>query len=75
MVFFLSSLLVLLSLSLSLPLSPGVDNPLGMSADIRVFHKYTTLAIMPILASEVLLRENKKSSNKMLPLVGIEPLA
>ena len=40
----------------------------------RVFHKYTTLAIMPILASEVLLRENKKSGNKMLPLVGIEPL-
>ena len=30
---------------------------------------------MPILVSEVLLRENKKSSNKMLPLVGIEPLA
>ena len=30
---------------------------------------------MPILASEVLLRENKKSGNEMLPLVGIEPLA
>ena len=30
----------------------------------RGFHKYTTLAIMPILASEALLRENKKSSNK-----------
>ena len=29
---------------------------------------------MPILASEVLLRE-KTSGNKMLPLVGIEPLA
>ena len=42
---------------------------------IWVFHKYTTLAITPILASEVLLRENKKSGNKMLPLVGIEPLA
>ena len=41
----------------------------------RGFHKYTTLAIMPILASEALLRENKKSSYKMLPLVGIEPLA
>ena len=26
----------------------------------RVFHNYTTLAIMPLLASEVLLRENKK---------------
>ena len=32
--------------------------------DIRVFHKYTTLAIMPILASEVLLRENKKSGKQ-----------
>ena len=39
------------------------------------FHKYTTLAIMPILASKALLCENKKISNKMLPLVGIEPLA
>ena len=38
----------------------------------RVFHKYTTLAIMPILASEALLRKNKKSGNKMLPLMGIE---
>ena len=29
---------------------------------------------MPIVASEALLRENeKKSSNKMLPPVGIEP--
>ena len=28
---------------------------------------------MAILASETLLRENKKSSNKMLPIVGIEP--
>ena len=33
------------------------------------------LAIMPILASDSLLRENKKSNNKMLPQVGIEPLA
>ena len=42
----------------------------------RVFHKYTTLAIMSLLASDVLLRENKKKSgNKMLPLVGMEPLA
>ena len=30
---------------------------------------------MPILASEVLLRENEKAGNKMLPLVGIELLA
>ena len=30
--------------------------------------------MMPTLASEALLRENKKkSSDKMLPLVGIEP--
>ena len=27
---------------------------------ITVFHKHTTLAIMPILASEALLHENKK---------------
>ena len=32
----------------------------GENASIRGFHKYTTLAIMPILASEALLRENKK---------------
>ena len=37
------------------------------------FQKHTALAIMPILASEALQRENKKSSNKMLPPVGIEP--
>ena len=40
---------------------------------IRDFHKHTTLAIMPILASEALQHENKKSSNKMFPPVGIEP--
>ena len=28
---------------------------------------------MPTLASEALLRENKKSSEKMLPSVSIEP--
>ena len=40
----------------------------------RVFHKHTTLATMPILASEVLLRETKKkSSDKMLLLMRIEP--
>ena len=31
-----------------------------LSGDERVFHKHTTLAIMPILASEALLRENKQ---------------
>ena len=36
------------------------------------FHKLTTLTIMPILASEASLCE-KKSSDKMLPPVGIEP--
>ena len=30
------------------------------SPGLRGFHKYTTLAIMPILASDALLRENKK---------------
>ena len=40
---------------------------------IRGFHKHTTLAIMPILASKALLPENRKSSDKMLLLVGIEP--
>ena len=38
---------------------------------IRGFHKHTTLAIMPILASEALLRENKKI--QCYPPVGIEP--
>ena len=37
------------------------------------FHKHKTLAIMPILASEALLYENKKIQWKMLPPVGIEP--
>ena len=37
------------------------------------FRNWTKLVIMPLLASEVLLHENKKhSNNKMLPLVGIE---
>ena len=43
---------------------------------MRTFHKHTTLAIIPILAliSEALLHENKKkSSDKMLPPVRIEP--
>ena len=39
---------------------------------IRVFRKLTKLAIMSILASEVLLRE-KKSSDKMSTPVRIEP--
>ena len=39
----------------------------------RGFHKYTTLAIMPILASDALLCKNKKIQWKMLPQVGIEP--
>ena len=41
----------------------------------RVFHKHTELAIMAILASVVLLRENKKSTNKMLTLwvLNLEP--
>ena len=38
----------------------------------RVFHKHKILAIMPILASEALLLVNKKSSDKILPPVGIE---
>ena len=37
---------------------------------IRVFHKYTTLAIMPILASTALLLETETSSDKMLPPIG-----
>ena len=32
----------------------------GNEINIRGFHKYTTLAIMPILVSEALLQENKK---------------
>ena len=39
----------------------------------RDFHKHTTLAITLILASEALLRKNKKSSDKMIPPVRIEP--
>ena len=38
----------------------------------RVFHKQTTLAIMPILTSEALLHGNNKSSDKMLLPVRIE---
>ena len=38
-----------------------------------VFRKLTTLAIMAILASEALLCE-KKSSDKMLPAVGLLPI-
>ena len=34
--------------------------------EIRGFHKYTRLAIMAMLASEVSPRENKKVRNKML---------
>ena len=41
--------------------------------NVRGFHKHTTLAIIPILAPEALQCENKNSSNKMLPTVGIEP--
>ena len=33
---------------------------------IRGFHKYITLAIMPILTSGALLRENKQKQNKIL---------
>ena len=43
------------------------------NANSRVFYKHTTLATMPILTLEALLRENKKSGDKMLPSVGIEP--
>ena len=38
--------------------------------DSRVFHIHTE---MPILACSSLLHENKNSSDKMLPRVGIEP--
>ena len=40
---------------------------------LEFFTNYTKLAIMPILASEALLRE-KKSSDKMLPPVEPRPL-
>ena len=50
-------------------------SPQHKNANIRVFHKYTTLAIMPILASEVLLRENKKVQKQNVTPVSIEPLA
>ena len=54
---------------------PSDRGSVSISGHAGFFYKYTTLAIMPILASDSLLRENKKSDNKMLPLVGIEPLA
>ena len=34
---------------------------------IRAFSKFTGMAIAPILASEALLRENQKSSEKCYP--------
>ena len=43
------------------------------SFDMRVFSKCTRMAIMLILAAEVLLRENKKIQWEMVPTVGIEP--
>ena len=45
----------------------------NMNIVLGFFYKHTTLAIMSILASESLLHENKKTSDKMLPPVGIEP--
>ena len=38
-----------------------------MKNSIRVFHKHTKSVIMAIMASEALLRKNKKPSNKMSP--------
>ena len=40
---------------------------------IRGFHKHTTLEILPILAYNFYYVKIKNSSNKVLPLVGIEP--
>ena len=39
----------------------------------RGFHKHTTLAIMPILASEALQCENEKIQYKILSPMGIGP--
>ena len=44
-----------------------------MSAN-RVFPKCTRMAIMPILASDALFRENKKIQLQNATLVSIEPL-
>ena len=50
-------------------------NAMKLTENIRVLHKRTTLAIMPILAIEILLHENKKkSSDKMLPPVRIKSI-
>ena len=46
-----------------------------MSYSQQFFSKYTRMAIMPILPSESLLRENANYSNKILSPVSIEPLA
>ena len=40
---------------------------LSLFCAIRVFHKHQELAMVAILASGALLRETKKSKNKMLP--------
>ena len=40
----------------------------------RVFSKCTRMAIMPILASEALFRDNKKFQLQNATLVSIEPL-
>ena len=49
------------------------ENPLSLKGTILIefFTNYTKLAIMPILASEAYYV--KKSSDKMLPPMGIEP--
>ena len=53
---------------------PFLKGP-GSLYPVWVFHKHTTLAIMLILASEALQSENKKkSTDKMLILVRIEPM-
>ena len=39
----------------------------NFSVQSRGFHKYTRLALMPILALEVLLRENKKMEQNITP--------
>ena len=43
------------------------------NATNRIFHKHTTLSVMPILASEALPRENKNIQWQNVTPVGIEP--
>ena len=65
---FLYVIMTCLFLSLGITASPGNE------MFNRVFSKCTRMAIMPILVSEALFRDNKKFQLQNATLVSIEPL-